>query len=72
MKLNLYIETDFNILCPEQGLEIAKVRIYSLGENKVGGFLINYNSHISEIDDKDKFIFYYIKENYGNTTIKVY
>ena len=71
MKLNLYIETDFNILCPDQGLEFAKVKIYSLGENKVGGFLINSNSHISEIDDKDQFIFYYIKENYGNNVEEV-
>ena len=71
MKLNPYIETDFNILCPDQGLEFAKIRIYSLGENKVGGFLINSNAHISEIEDKDQFIFYYIKENYGNNVEEV-
>ena len=67
--IDLYIETDFSILCPDQGLELAKIKIYSLGDNKVGGFLVNSKEHISEIDNKDKFIFNYINENYG-TIIK--
>ena len=69
MSIDLYIETDFSILCPDQGLELAKIKIYSLGDNKVGGFLVNSKEHISEIDKKDKFIFNYINENYG-TIIK--
>ena len=69
MSIDPYIETDFSILCPDQGLELAKIKIYSLGDNKVGGFLVNSKEHISEIDNKDKFIFNYINENYG-TIIK--
>ena len=69
MKNLLFIETDFKILCPEEeGLDFAKVKIYSLGDDKVGGFVVTSNAHVSEIDDKSQFLSNYIVKNYRDQT----
>ena len=53
-------EIDFKILCPDHDLELATVRIYSLGQDQVGAIEVLSNAHISEIDDEKQFISNYI------------
>ena len=57
-------EIDFKILCPDMGLDLAKVRIYSLGNDQVGAIEVLSNSHISEMKDETQFISTYILKNY--------
>ncbi len=60
-----YLETEFTIICPEQGLEDATVKIFLIGE-RIGGFFIE--SYIREVDSKNEttLIYHYIKNNYKN------
>ena len=60
-----YLETEFTIICPEQGLEDATVKIFLIGE-RIGGFFIE--SYIREVDFKNEttLIYHYIKNNYKN------
>ena len=64
-------EIDFKILCPDHDLELATVRIYSLGQDQVGAIEVLSNAHISEIDDGKQFISNYILKNYADKTQKI-
>lgn len=60
-----YLETEFKIICPEQGLEDATVKIFLIGE-KIAGHLIELYTRHDDSKKKDKLIYYYIKNNYDN------
>ena len=67
LKNLLFVEIDFKVLCPDyEGLDFAKVKIYSLGDDKVGGFEVFSNVHISEVENKNQLLSNYIAKNYGN------
>ena len=67
---NLYIETEFNMICPGYGIEDGEVKIILLGDI-IGGFLIQSFTEIKDDNIEEKLIHYYIKENYGNLTTKI-
>ena len=65
---NLYIETEFKMICPGHGIEDGKVRIIFVGD-EIGGFLIESLTQIDDANIEEKLIYYYIKENYANINL---
>ena len=60
-----YIEEYAKIVCPGHGMEEAKIKIL-LRNDEIGGYKINSYTRKDDRDDKNKFIYFYIKENFAN------
>ena len=65
-----YLEMDFTTICPGSGIEDGEVQIIISGDY-IAGFIINAFTSIEDPNIKEKLIYYYIKESYGNLTTKI-
>ena len=52
-------------VCPEHGMEDAKIQIL-LSDDEIVGYRINSYTLKDDSDDKNKLIYFYIKENFVN------
>ena len=60
-----FIEEYLKFVCPGQGMEDAKIQIL-LSDDEIGGYKINSYTLKDDSDDKNKLIYFYIKENFVN------
>ncbi len=61
----LYIEEQLKFVCPDHGMEDAMIYIL-LSDDEIGGYKINSYTNKEDKDDEKKFIYFYVKENFGN------
>ena len=62
-----YIEDDFKELCPEDGMEEAKLRVL-INNEIVGGIRIISLIDIKYQEDEKKLIYYYIKKHFNDVS----
>jgi len=60
-----FIEEYMKFACPEHGMEDAKIQIL-LSDDEIAGYRINSYTLKDDSDDKNKLIYFYIKENFVN------
>ena len=60
-----FIEEYMKFICPEHGMEDAKIQIL-LSDDEIAGYRINSYTLKDDSDDKNKLIYFYIKENFVN------
>ena len=60
-----YIEEFAKFVCVGYGMDNAMIKIL-LRDDKIGGYKINSDTRKEDQDDKNKFIYYYVKENFAN------
>ena len=60
-----FIEEYMKFVCPEHGMEDAKIQIL-LSDDEISGYKINSYARKDDEDAKNILIYYYIKENFIN------
>ena len=67
-----FVITKFEHWCPDHHPKETEIRIYSLGGETVLGYKLLSSNSISNIKDKESFLFYYIQDNFAEEAKEVF
>ena len=70
--LHGFVTTKFEYWCPDHHPKETEIRIYSLGGETVLGYKLLSSNSISNIKDKESFLFYYIQDNFAEEAKEVF